>query len=130
MVLTKDIATIPISQLGVMLGDSDGLEYLKTVLRTKGSLAVTDLPAEFSDSLSRLESRGRECLRDEQYPQFHLPDGSVRQTLARDSEHLQRFVQSQPSSGESSVLLASSPVVWRETTVSYIITLIRQDFSS
>ena len=89
---TKDIVQIPISELGVVLRDPDGLDYLRTVLRTDGSLAVTELPAEFSDSLSRLQSRGPECLREEQYPQFHLPDGSVRRTLARDSGDLLRSV--------------------------------------
>ena len=89
---TKDIVQIPISELGVVLRDPDGLDYLRTVLRTDGSLAVTELPAEFSDSLSRLQSRGAECLREEQYPQFPLPDGSVRRTLARDSGDLLRSV--------------------------------------
>ena len=50
------------------------------------SQAVTSLPPAYSLALAELHDSAPECLEVHQYPQFALPDGSLRQSLARDSQ--------------------------------------------
>ena len=73
-----------------MIKEVDGLDCLKEVLSSDGSLAVTELPEEFALALTSLQREAPDCLR--QQPQFLLPDGSLRQSFARDSQHPERFV--------------------------------------
>ena len=51
------------------------------------SQAVSSLPPAYSHAVAQLQSSAPECLELHQYPQFALPDGSLRQSLARDSQH-------------------------------------------
>ena len=53
--------------------------------------AVTELPPQYGEALAQLQVSAPECLRQREYPQFFLPDGSLRQSFARDSS------QDQPS---------------------------------
>ena len=103
--MTKDIVQIPVSQLeGIIQTD---LQYLADILEQDGCLvchvqpvssdlskaplslsqAVSSLPPAYSLAVAQLQSSAPECLELHQYPQFTLPDGSLRQSLARDSQH-------------------------------------------
>lgn len=81
------------------------LEKLTKVLRTDGSLvtvtnvlkkqniyfqAVTQLPIDYIRAIKILQEKSPSCLELHHYPSFHLPDGSLRKTLAIDSESGER----------------------------------------
>ena len=48
---------------------------------------MTELPPQYSEAVAQVERSAGDCLRQQEYPQFVLPDGSVRQSYARDSQH-------------------------------------------
>ena len=47
---------------------------------------MTELSPQYGEALAQLQGSAPDCLRQAEYPQFFLPDGSVRQSLARDSQ--------------------------------------------
>ena len=46
---------------------------------------MTDLPADYSQSVIQLQAKAPECLHQSQSPLFDLPDGSVRRTFGLES---------------------------------------------
>ena len=52
--------------------------------------AVTDLPPDYINAVENLQSSAGNCLHMHNFPKFHLPDGSIRQTLAIDSSNVMR----------------------------------------
>ena len=88
--MTKDIVQIPLSQLTGLL--QTDLQDLTDILQQDGCLAVTELPRQYGLALARLQSSAPECLRRAASPQFILPDGSLRRTLARDSQQQSSLV--------------------------------------
>ena len=51
--------------------------------------AIAGLPFEFSSSIMFLQGNAENCLRKETYPEFLLPDGSFRRTLAVDGQNFE-----------------------------------------
>jgi len=84
LVKAKDIFEITLGPQKISEKD------VQDVLESDGALAVTGLPSQYGTALSNLQSFAGNCLQNHNYPVFHLADGSLRQTLAVDSEHLER----------------------------------------
>ena len=53
--------------------------------------AIVGLPSEFKASLLSLQENAEDCLENEKYPQFFLPDGSFRRTLAINEQNRERL---------------------------------------
>ena len=59
---------------------------LESVLSTSGFIAVTNLPKDFTLSVRNIKISAPACLKEKNYPQFYLPDGSQRRTFASVSD--------------------------------------------
>ena len=59
---------------------------LESVLSTSGCIAVTNLPKDFTLSVRNMKISAPACLKEKNYPQFYLPDGSQRRTVASVSD--------------------------------------------
>lgn len=65
--------------------ESKDLRTVRNVLKYEGALAITGLPSEYVTATQDLKENGPQCLQSLRYPEFTLPDGSIRTTFASES---------------------------------------------
>jgi len=58
---------------------------ISNVLKYEGVLGVTDLGEDYRQAVQHLKLSAPKCLKELRYPQFVLPDGSIRTTFATES---------------------------------------------
>jgi len=80
----QSIYTITQQELTTLI-DSKDFHRIRNVLKYEGALAVTDLGSDYSQAVSDLKLSAPSCLQGLRYPEFVLPDGSLRTTFARES---------------------------------------------
>ena len=68
------------------LVNSGQYSRLESILATSGALAVTKMPASYSQAVRNIKRSAPACLDQLNYPQFYLPDGSQRRTFASASD--------------------------------------------
>ena len=96
---SAEVFKIRIDDLSGMV-DRGELGTLEDVLRTEGAIAVVGLPGEYEAAVKGLKVKAPECLKEEQLPEFELPDGSLRTTFARSSEENVEFPECIRKEGE------------------------------
>jgi len=72
------------SQLNAAI-DSKQFTQIKNVLKYEGVLALTDLGEDYRQAVQQLKLSAPTCLKELRYPEFVLPDGSIRTTFATES---------------------------------------------
>ncbi|XP_023345714.1 uncharacterized protein LOC111714758 isoform X4 [Eurytemora carolleeae] len=82
---SKSLYNLSIQQLKDLVKSKD-LQVIKNVLKYEGAFAVTNLSAEYSEALKDLKLNSPDCLHSLRYPEFVLPDGSIRTTFASETE--------------------------------------------
>jgi len=61
------------------------LGVLRNVLKYEGAFAVTHLSTDYRNAVKRLREEAPDCLISNRFPEFVLPDGSLRTTFASDN---------------------------------------------
>lgn len=72
------------SQLNAAI-DSKQFTQIKNVLKYEGVLGLTDLGEDYRQAVQELKLSAPQCLKELRYPEFVLPDGSIRTTFATES---------------------------------------------
>lgn len=80
----QSIYTISKSELDALIQSKD-FTRIRNVLKYEGGFAVTDLGPDYSKAVRNLKSLAPSCLKGLRYPEFLLPDGSLRTTFAKES---------------------------------------------
>jgi len=83
----KSLYKISLTQLQQLIQNKD-LQKLRNVLKYEGAFAVDNLPDSYSTAIRDLKSSAPECLDSYRYPEFVLPDGSIRTTFATETSEL------------------------------------------
>jgi len=101
----QSIYTISKTELDALIHSKD-FTSIRNVLKYEGGFAVTDLGSEYSQAVTNLKSLAPSCLKGLRYPEFLLPDGSLRTTFAKDSADVTTTADYPPCLAQTSSVIS------------------------